>query len=345
MKILPRLFLLALATTFSAFAFAAESEISFDFRKNIRHSGEWPEGFLLSTGLRIPFSFSHSQSRLGVDNGNYIDLAARLKSSLHYRRGLHDWSTSGFLGESYSMTPTIKNRLIKTQDLLRIESRYLYNVLPWLSAYAHARMETSILKSIDIDSIENDYELRNVDNTLREKIKAKEYHIADPFRPLFFQENLGLAAGIIEKEFFNWEGRTAMSFRQTIANNQRVFVGEVNKVRIVRDLQSFFQIGPMLGTSVGGELFDKRVEYICGIDAMWPFWQRPKPVNRDFWHSINVEANAGIVLKLTSWSSLSYEYNLVRIPDILEKFQQNHTLTLDIKVDWLYTFGQPEGQA
>jgi hypothetical protein len=317
-----------------------QSDINFDFRKNIRHTGDLPEGFLSETGIRIPFSFSHSQSRLGIDNGNYIDIAAKFKTLLHFKDGLQDWSSSLFIGESYSMTPTIENRLVKLQDLLRLETRYLYNFREWLGVYAHGRMETSLLKSTDLDSYEREFELRDSDDVFKTKISAKELPIADAFRPIFFQENLGLVTGISFDSFLSLEGRGALSFRQTIADNQRVFVEEINDVRIVRDLQSFFQIGPVLGMSIGGMLFDEKVEYNAGADLMWPFWERPVAKDRSFLREINMEANAGLEIALSTWSYVGYEYTVVHIPNILHKFQQHHILTIDISFDWVYSFGQ-----
>jgi hypothetical protein len=330
-------FMLSLSTV-------GESELTFDFRRNMCHHGVVPEGFLWKNGFRIPFAFSHSQSRLGVDNGNYIDLAAKFKSSLHYRRQLHDWSTALFVGESYSMTPVIENRFIKSQDIFRVETRYLYNILPWLSPYVHARMETSLFKSIDIDSSSMDFEIRNADGLVQEKLSTKELRMADPFRPLFFQENIGVALQLMQKGYFDWEARGGVSARQTIADGQRVFVEEKDEIRIIQNLHSFFQIGPTLGTTLGGTLYDDKVEYTIGADSMWPMWQRPKPEERDFLKSVVLEANAGIAFSLTSWSSLGYEYSTTRIPDIHPKFQQNHSLTVNISFDWAYEFGAPQAE-
>lgn len=318
----------------------SDSELKFDFRKNMRHIGAQPEGFALSTALELPFSFSHSQSRLGVESGSYLDLAGKIKTALHYRRELHDWSTSAFLSESYSMSPSIKNRWIKSLDLLRFETRYLYNVLPRVSPYVHARLETSIFESVDLQESESTYELRNIDGTKRETVTLSELKLSDPFRPLYFQESIGVAIALVEKTYFTWEIKTALSFRQTIADNQRVFVKETDDARIIRDLHSFYQIGPLLGTAINGHMWDDKIEYSVGIDIVWPFWQQPIITKRDFLNSLIVEASAGITLKLTDWSSLDYQYTASRVPDILEKFQQNHILNLDISFEWVYLFGQ-----
>ncbi len=330
---------MAVALIFSA-ATWTESELSFDFRKNFRHTGELPDGFMWDNALRLPFSFSHSQSRIGVNNGNYLDIAAKAKTALHYRNGLHDWSSSAFVGQSYSMIPTIKKRLLKTQDLLRVESRYLYNVLPWLSPFAHARMETSLFKGFDTDSADNDYEIYNQDDTLAEKRTTKEVHLADPFRPLFFQENVGVAFGIVQNTEFNWEARANASFRQTIADHQLIFMEERDNIRILRKLKSFYEIGPAVATAIGGQLFDDKVEYAAGFETMWPLWRSPASPDRDFWRSLNLEGSAGITLNLNSWSSLGYEYSAARIPDILPKFQQTHSLAFNLSFDWAYKFGQ-----
>lgn len=326
---------------FSSIAFS-ESEISFEFRKNIRHLGEKPEGYELATSLRLPLSFSHSQQRLGVDNGNYFDLAGKLKTALHYRNGQHDWASSLYLSESYSMTPAIENRFVKSDDLFRIETRYLYNILPWLSLYAHGRMETSIFASSDLHEDPKKYEFRDINDQKIGEIVATSVHLDDPFLPITFQENLGVAAAIVEEEYLAWEMKAAVAFRQTLADRQRVFVEEKDKIRIVRDIESFFQIGPLLGTAFNGEVLDGKISYSAGVDTLWPAWQHKKREGRKFLDSLLVEAGTGIAFKLSSWSSLEYHYTAVRIPDILAKFQQNHLVNLNISFDWVYQFGQPQ---
>jgi hypothetical protein len=316
------------------------TDLRFDFRKHMRHIGPKEQGFLFSNFLRLPFSFSHNQSRLGITSGNYFNIAVKLKSALHYRYKNHDWSTGLFIAEGYSMTPSIKDRWIKSNDLLRFETRYLYNVLPWFSLFAHARLETSIFKNINIHESEKTYELRNVNNKVRERIKTAELKISDPFKPLFFQENLGIAIGILEEEYLIFEAKSALAFRQTIADNQRIFLEIIDQTRIVRDLQSFYQIGILLGTAIGGKLFNEKVEYSAGVDITQPFWQYPRSVIAVFLDSLIIESSAGASINLNDWSSLEYRYTAIRFPDILADFQQHHLINITLKLDWIYRFAQ-----
>jgi hypothetical protein len=318
----------------------ADDEATFDFRKNIRHIGAQPEGFELATALSLPLSFSHSRSRFGVVNGAYLDFAGEIKAKLHYRNGLHDWSTSLFLGESYSMSPLDKH-LTKTFDLLRLESRYLYNILTYLALYAHARMETSIFKSIDVHESKQTYEMRNADDSFRELITAKKMVIDEIFRPLYFQENIGAALGLIEKPFFRWEIKSALSFRQTIADAQRVRVEETADRIVIRDLRSFYEFGLLLGMSINGTLYDNKISYMGGIDTTWPAWHYPRLKHRSFMKILTIEASAGLALNLSDWSSLNYQYTATRVPEILRRFQQYHLLTLNINFNWVYQFGGP----
>lgn len=321
----------------SSFSSALFAEIDYSYRNNMRHNGERIDGWEFSTGLEFPFSYSNSQSRLGISDGHYFQIEGRSVNFLHYSRGLHDWSTSLFITESFSMTPTIENRWIKAKDLLQFESRYVYNFATWAGAYAHMRLQSSFFKGTDIHDKEKNYDLRNVDDQTIRTLKATEQALTDPFLPLYLQQNLGVFATLAESPSFTWETRAALAFRQTFADKQKVYVDEKDDVIIIRDLQSFFQIGPAAGTSIGGKFFSEMLSYNAGIDAMWPAWQAPKK-DRSFLKAVVLEGGGGIGLKLNNWASLNYEYSVKRIPDILEKFQQEHAIHLTINFDWVYKF-------
>lgn len=317
------------------------SGIDYSFRSTMRHGGEDASGYEFKTALELPFSYSHSSSRLGISDGHYFQLEGRSKSGLHYAKGVHDWSTTLYIAENFSMSPTIANRWLKGNDLVQFESRYLYKIYPWLGAYAHFRLQTSLFSNIDIHEDEKDYDLRDINDRSIERVKAKEQKLTDPFLPLYLQENIGAFAIITETDPFTLESRAAMSFRQTFAKGQKVYVEEKDDLLIIRDLESFYQIGPQIGTSVSGEFFDNMLAYNAGIDAMWPFWQSPDK-NRSFGKAIIVEGGGSVGLKLNSWATLNYEYSVKRIPDILEKFQQEHLVNLSLNWDWAYKFGQPK---
>lgn len=323
---------------FSSVLFA-DSGLNYNFRNTMHHGGERVDGLEFSTGLEFPFSFSNSQSRLGISDGNYFQIEGRSLSFLHFLKGKHDWSSSLFLSESFSMSPTIENRWIKAKDNVQFETRYLYNFVEWAGAYVHMRLTSSLFSSIDVHDKEKTYEIRDINDNKRDEKKATEYYLSDPFFPFYLQENLGIFAIIVEQTPFTWETRTAFSFRQTFADNQKVFVDDSKDLIIIRDLQSFFQMGPLVGTSVGGNFLDHNLFYSIGIDAMWPMWQNPaKP--RTFWNDIIWEGGGGIGFKLNKWVNINYEYTMKRIPDILEKFQQEHAVHLSLSIDWMYKFGE-----
>lgn len=322
------------------FSWCAIAEIDFDFRKQMLHTGEHVEGFVLTTSLEFPVSFTHSQSQLGINPGNYIDLGGKFRTGLHYTQDKHDWSSSIFVAEVFDMTPAIENRWVKNTDILRFESRYLYNFHPYGALYVHGRTETSIFPSIDLHDKEKVFEMRNVDDSFREVIKASEIRINDPFLPFFFSENIGVVSGLIQEPFMNLEIRAGVSLRQTLANDQRMFVRELeNEVRIVRDLRSYFQIGPTIGSAVRGSLFSDRLEYSAGIDVLWPAWQYPSARERTFWRSFVVESSLGVGFYLSDWGFLQYQYVANHIPDIIARFQQMHSVTLNLRLDWTHKFG------
>lgn len=317
----------------------ADSAMNYNFRSNIHHTGERVPGLEFSTGLEFPFSFSNSQSRLGVSDGNYIQIEGRSLSFFHFLRGKHDWSSSFFLNESFSMSPSIEDRWIKAKDTVQFETRYLYNFVTWAGAYAHARLTSSLFSGIDVHDKQKTYEIRDVNDKKREQKKATEYYLSDPFFPFYLEENFGLFAVIVEETPFTWETRAAFSLRQTFADNQKVFVDDSKDLIIIRDLASFFQAGPLLGTALGGNFLDSNLFYNVGIDAMWPLWQTPAKT-RSFSDSIIWEGNGGIGFILNKYVDINYEYSMKRIPDILEKFQQEHAVHVSLSIDWVYKFGE-----
>ncbi len=314
-------------------------EDTFKFRKEMRHTGEKIEGLSLDGSFTVPISYGLAKSRLGIADGHYLELAGRLKTALHYTSGDHDWSTSLYLAEAYTMTPAIKNQLVKSEDVLQFETRYLYNLATFMGVFAHARLSTSIAKGIDIHDKEVEYELHDEDNKLIGPEKHSSLKLTDAFFPIFLSENIGLFITPVSDPMFTWEARAAASFRQTFANQQKVLVEEKDEKFIVRDLFTFYQIGPAVGSSISGKLFSDVMSFHAGIDAMWPAWQSPKKSDRTFVDSLIVEASAGIGYEFSSYASLNYEYATSRIPDILEKFQHQHIVNLNVHFNWDHNFG------
>lgn len=309
-----------------------------DFLKEMKPFEKQTDGFKLATSLNLPFSFAHSQSRLGIASGLYVDIAGKAFSTLSYQKSLHSFGATILLAEGFSTSPSNDGAWDKSMDILRLESRYLHNTLPWLSLFAHARAETSVFKSVSRHDLDKNFEIRGLDDKIRDTKKVKELKLADPFAPIFLQENLGALATIFNREYLNVEAKTALSLRQTLAHGQMVLVKEEKANIVVRDLKNFYQFGFLLGAAFNGQAFEDKVAYRAGIDTTWPFWQTPKS-QKTFLDSLIIEASAGIALKLTSFSSLQYEYTAVRLPEVLEAFQQNHLVNLNIGFDWLYSFG------
>lgn len=314
------------------------AEFDPDLLKDMRKLETKSDGFELATSINLPFSFAHSQSRLGVTSGNYVDIAGKASSALTYQRGFHEADLVLLLAEGFSTAPSNDGFWDKSMDLLRLETRYLHHTLSWLSLFAHARADTSIFKGYVRHDSEKAYEIRDQDDNVRETERLKRLKLTDSFSPIFVQENFGVVAGLFSRDYLNIEAKTALSLRQTFAQGQLVLVKEDKDQVVVRDLRTFYQAGYLLGTAFNWQLWEDRIGYRAGIDITYPFWQTPTG-KKNFVDSLIVEAAAGLSLKLSSWSSLKYEYTAVRMPEILQDFQQYHLVNLNIAFDWLYTFG------
>lgn len=309
-----------------------------DFLKEMKIEQK-DDGFELKTSIDVPFSFAHSQSRIGVASGNYVDIASNISSVLSHQKGQHSSALALYWAEGFSTSPSSDGTWDKSIDILRLEGRYLYKTLPWLSLLAHARAETSVFKSMVRHDELKTYQFRAADDSVKNTTaKLKELELAKPFSIILVQENFGALANIFTSESFNAETKTGPSIRQNFASGQKVLVKEDESSVVVRDLRNVYQFGYLVGATIFGKLWEEKVAYRAGIDVTSPFWQTPKS-SKNFGDSLIIEASAGVALKITSFSSLKYDYTAVRLPEILEDFQQNHVVNLNINFDWLYSFG------
>jgi hypothetical protein len=318
------------------------AEVQHSFRKGLRKASQEEDGFALKGALSLPVSFSYKESKIGVTDGNYFNVEGRFKTDLDYKKEAHDWTTSLNIAQGFSMTPNLKNKFIKEKDNIELISRYLYNYVTWSGFYADIRGQTSIFPGTEISSTDKKYILHDVNNNEYSKQTTSEFVLTNPFLPFFLEENLGIIFTPVFYEEFILESRVAASFRQSFSDRQKVFVAEVDDNRIVRDLGNFYQIGPSAGLSIDGELFTKQVSYSAGVDAMWPAFSKPAHNDRSFLDSLVIDGGASVNFTISKWLSLSYEYSVHRIPDILEKFQQEHGIRVNIDFDWIYRFGQPQ---
>ncbi len=309
-----------------------------DFLKQMRPERLNDDGLSLLSAVDFPLAFSHSQARLGVASGNYVDIAGKASSTLRYQKDVHNFDTAIYWAESFSTSPSSDGTWDKSMDLLRFDNRYVHQTLSWLSTFVHARVETSVFESHSRHDEQKTYEIRGIDDVAKESRKLKDLKLANGFSPIFVQENIGILTNLVENPSVHLEAKTALSLRQNFAFGQRVLVKEDKTSVIVRDLGNSYQFGYLLGASIHGELLDAII-YRAGLDTTWPFWQIPAQ-KKSFLNSLIIEGSANVALKLSSFSTIQYQYTVARLPEIVDQLQQYHLVNLNIGFEWFHSFGQ-----
>ena len=97
----------------------------------------------------------------------------------------------------------------------------------------------------------------------------------------------------------------------------------------VRQLDNVYELGPSVGVSLKGELWEKKLHYRLGTDLMWSFLQVPYAS----FHSTNrfsFETSTNWGVNLTPWLSLHWQFKAIFNPAVLDQVQLMSNLMLSV---------------
>ncbi len=287
-----------------------------------------PEKWRFGVDISATGNWTVDRKFVGVTDGHYLSLGGKIVGTVGYVIGPHEWITTLGLLETFSQTPLI-DALIKSADQLNFESDYYYYLANWYGLFGQLKLDTSIFASSDQRAAPVTYQVSDASGAALAPVTASSFGLTTPFMPLYLQENLGVFFKPFRETAYTWELYVAASFRETFANGQKVVTGNSNNVVSIKTLYNFEEIGPMVGTVLSGEIYDKRVSYKAGIDTMYVLFRfAPYPSSSSFVDHLNTEAFANLSFKLFKWMSLTWDFKAIRTPEIISDFQIQSNLLL-----------------
>jgi len=273
--------------------------------------------------------------------------------ALTYRKGAHLWHSRLELEEEQTQAPE-DDFFTNDADRLFLHTIYTYVVVPWFGPYARVGAETSLLTRYQaisnpgyVCSPGPDGQVTGACSTVDGpdgpivEVDRDEAELVDrlrlggSFAPLQLREGTGGNFRVLRKRSIELDLRLGLGARQTLANGLRTYSD-----RISRDDPSPDDPERALAYYTYSLVDDT---YVTGVEGTIVGFARPLP-----WVTVSTEFDGllafdqenssftwrnQISLRLASFASLNYRYNLTLDPAIIDETQTEH----DVQLRFSYT--------
>lgn len=293
----------------------------------------------------------------GEQRGRSYGASLFFDGSVTYRRDAHLWHTRLELEEEQTRAPE-DDYFSNDADRLFLHTIYTYVVVPWFGPYARAGLETGLLSRYqaigepayvcppapgggleapcstrEVMGPDGPQTIVDVDRGATEPVDR--LLLAGPFAPLQLREGTGGNFRVLRKRTIELDLRLGLGARQTLANGLRTY----------GDRQSRPDPSPEDPDRTLAWYTYSLVDdgYVTGVEGTVVGFARPLP-----WVTVSTEFDGllafdqenssftwrnQISLRLASFASLNYRYNLLLDPTIIDEIQTEH----DVQLRFSYT--------
>jgi hypothetical protein len=302
--------------------------------KEVRKIEGWD--FLLTPSASM--ALSDNRSVVGQQEGLTMTLGTKLVSGAFFRKKAHEWRTTLDITELFSHAPSLEE-FVKSTDIFKVESVYLYHLLDWLGPFAKVNLDSALLEGFDIRPERVDYAISWLDGT-SETRSGFRLRLTDGFEPLILKETAGFFAKPYESKALSVEGKLGFGGLHVFVNEGLTIKddGGTPEIEVV-ELDGFTQAGGVIDLAVFGEMYDKKLTYRVSGEIMVPFINDlQEGDDRGIGELTNIEFNAAVSFKVLEWLSIDYVLRVVRLPQLLDEWQVQNNLLLTAS----YTFFKPK---
>jgi hypothetical protein len=303
-----------LITAFGATALSAPPEVqsgvkdavkeTLDKKKEDVKADGWYLTFIPSAG----FMFNSNQNVVGVQSGYAITLNTKIDLRMNLVKGPHEWRNGFLWMEGLSRTPSIDEFMLSSDDMT-INSIYLWHILDWVGLYGRVVFDTAIFDGYDYQATPTAYSINGVvDPVLRTK-----YKLHNCFEPMTIKEGLGAFFRPVTSEAFNFEILLGLSFREAPRNNfltNKDDPATKDMVELI-SVGDFYQVGGENIYRIWGDLWEKKINYVAGVELMMPLYDHPD-TTLSAADKLYVQMGTRWAFRIVKWLSIDYELKVVR---------------------------------
>ncbi len=182
-----------------------------------------------------------------------------------------------------------------------------------------------VLRPVDTDLVLLDKEGNILDDT--EKLLANEqFDLTDSFSPTTLRESIGIFARPVQKRIIEFQARLGAGAWEVFVRDGLTVDKEEDGVLTVKEMQDSIQAGGELELTAKGVITDG-VNYGTKAGFMYPFYHNADtPLEGT--DLLNMEFEATVGVKLTTWASLDYALKAYKYPLIVDDWQMSNSLLL-----------------
>jgi hypothetical protein len=306
------------------------------------------------------FSLGQNSNVPGQADGVSMNFGYLLDSGLGYlsETGEHEWANRLTAQLGYARTPII-DAWLKSMDLISFSSEYLYHFpsARWVGPFVTFRLDTPMLPGYDVrdkdvnvlklhvgetlattpsgQPLDANGEVINANSDRVEKVsKGRQIRLTGPFAPLTLRESAGLFLIPVDETEFKADFRAGFGVWETFVRGGYVLADNAatDNLLELQKMQDVIQAGPEAGIRLSG-LYKEIVIWMAAAHFMQPVYNSADTPLKGL-DLLNMEFDASLGLRFTSWASLDYTFKAYKQPLIVDEWQiQNMlfvTLTFDV---------------
>lgn len=312
---------------------AVAEEESLTLKKAVKTDEKIKEGWTPKLKFGTNFSINSSNQVVGQADGDSVTVGLNIKGGLTYKKELAEWRQSLDYEGTTTKTPALP-RYVKSADKLDYKTLYLRGLekYPWIGPYARVTASTALFRGEDVQASDKEY--INSTNGGASLGTHSTYPLTEAFKPLSLSESVGLFAKIKETKTTLLEVRIGLGAVQYQADGQfRVDDSTATQIEL-KELNDSEQVGLEYGLVFSGK-WDDKSDYSLTADFLTPLDDKEIKTGDPCdtcttLEKTTVDVKASIGTKLTEWAKLAYEYKAVNQPLVVDKFQIQHGVVLNI---------------
>jgi hypothetical protein len=311
----------------------AEKVTQFVPDKDLKIPGEGqPQGWDRTLSINANFALAQNQNMVGQPEGTSYLFGMGAAGSASYLAGPHEFKALLSLVESFSRTPAL-NRMVKSNDLTRLEGIYSYYFLQWMGAFARLGFEAPLLKTDDVRASPVDYAITRADGTTETLSSLNSTQLAKGLEPLTMTQSLGVVARPLSSPPATVTFRVGAGARETLASG--VLLVDDDSATPAIDLveaTDVLQGGAEVALGLTGKLPEKRLEYGLDLGVLIPFLNND-PEDRSALDLSRIGLSGSATYSMFDWLGAKYQLLVQRDKQLIDGLQVQNNLFLVFKYD------------
>ncbi|MGB0589180.1 MAG: hypothetical protein ACPGU1_05820 [Myxococcota bacterium] len=292
----------------------------------------------LEMRLRVGVSaaFTQSDGVVGQQDGLGVTFGTSVAGHIRWHKAAHDWKTSMNYAVAFAYTSVI-GELVKTADRLQLDSMYTWKGLSWMGPFVGLTLETPFFSGDDVRAEPVDYEITNLDGTIRREEGSKRLRLTAPFEPLQLKESAGVSFIATTLKEFGLTVNTGVTATQVFAADA-LSVSDKKETAVVEvsEIDSYVALGQTSRLEMSGLLADDWISYRAHGELFIPFIDSsPKTADLPIEERMNISVGAKFSFRVAAWASLDYELRALLQPQIQEDWQVQNVVMLTFGYDLL----------